>query len=118
MTNLEKAVAILESGTKEGLSKKNILANIESSLMVSRSNASVYLYKAKKLIGSEGFVKPSEPVEIVEQQAPEVLPESEEEGNEFQQAMEQRQAAGLSTMSYSDWKNMVKNLESLSQQFA
>jgi len=109
MNKLETAIEIVKAGNGD---KKLLLANIQNSLGVTRANASVYLFKANKVIEA------GEPVEVKETKvkdvkaAPVVEVElTEEDQLAYHESMAERSAAGLSVMSIQEWKEMTENLK-------
>lgn len=109
MNKLQTAIEIVKAGNGD---KKLLLANIQNALGVTRANASVYLFKANKVIEA------GEPVEVKEPKAkpakvePKVEIEvTDEDHLAYQESMAERSAAGLSVMSIQEWKEMTENLK-------
>jgi len=118
MTKLAQAIEIVISATKNGHDKKTMLTEIQNTLNVSKGNASVYLFKANLAIEADQVPAPVATVpKIVVKKIKEIEPTPEEEV-EFQADMKVRESHGYETMSFTEWKTMSENLDSLSKQFA
>jgi len=109
MNKLETAIEIVKAGNGD---KKLLLADIQNALGVTRANASVYLFKANKVIET------GEPVEVKETKVKAVKVEptvefevSEEDQLAYHESMAERSASGLSVMSIQEWKEMTENLK-------
>ena len=109
MNKLETAIEIVKAGNGD---KKLLLANIQNSLGVTRAHASVYLFKAHKVIEA------GEPVEVKETKVEAVKVEpvvefevSEEDQLTYHESMAERSASGLSVMSIQEWLEMNENLK-------
>lgn len=106
MSKLDQVIEIVKSfnGTK-----KELVSTIQKELNITRANASVYLYKATKVVSipvNTPVIK--EPVIEVTKEPRTLTPNQLEE---YTQAMIERESNGFSTMSADDYFDMIENLE-------
>jgi hypothetical protein len=108
MSKLQTSIDIVKANPD----KKIALAAIQEALGVTRANASVYLFKAKKAIDSEGSGYTAPVVEEVKE--PEVDRNySSEQQQEYNDAMEHRASQGHSKMSINEYFDMMENLQAI-----
>lgn len=113
MSKLQSAIDIVKSFEGD---KKDLLILIESSLGVTRANASVYLFKANKAIAAgtaPAKKSKAKKAEAVVESTPVEYDITDEDQLAYQEAMAERKTAGLSTMSIQEWKEMSENLKAL-----
>ena len=109
MSKLDQVIDIVKSFNGN---KKDLLDKIQTDLGITRSNASVYLFKASKQIDvpdSTPVIEPTKVPEIVKERR--IL--SQAQMIEYQLAMTERKNAGFSEMEADDYFDMVDNLKSL-----
>lgn len=110
MSKLDTAVEI----AKANPDKKTALQAIQEDLGVTRANASVYLHKAYKLIGTAPSTPPATKIEKPVEVKPAVVRDfNESQTAEYTTAMAERTLQGLSTMSIDEYFDMMDNLKEL-----
>lgn len=119
MSKLAQAIEIVTTGQTNGLDKKVILTEIQNTLGVSKGNASVYYFKARKSLESPKAETPvkAPKTEKVAKKA-EIKPVDEAESQAYEAEMADRKANGFSSMSFTEWKEMSDSLSTLKEQFA
>lgn len=111
MSKLNQAIEIVKANSD----KKAALSAIQETLKVTRANASVYLFKAMKAIGTPVADTPKVEKQV---KAPVEVKAStrtftEEDNIEYENAMAEREASGFSSMSIDEYFDMKSNLAAL-----